>query len=150
MSAPYIIQGFIMVQAFCSYCQIRKIVKGQAKTPVTPGRCPHGDPTASLKNAERRGARSTNASITAATQWHHHWTRWDCIERRATVRTLSILKTNTVARCSLGVLIERRGDTVRSPKPHSKVSYNATGAPLSRIARTGVTVQTPYKRIGRS
>ena len=37
------------------------------------------------------------------------------IERRATVRTLSILKTNTVTRRSLGVLLERRGDAVRSP-----------------------------------
>ena len=67
------------------------------------------------KNAERRGARSTNACITAATQWHRHRTRWDRIERRAMARTLSILKTNTVTRRSLGVLIERRGDTVRSP-----------------------------------
>ena len=36
-------------------------------------------------------------------------------ERRATVRTLSILKTNTDTRRSLGVLKERRGDAVRSP-----------------------------------
>ena len=50
------------------------------------------------KNAERRGARSTNASITAATQWHRHWTQWDRKERRGTACTLSILKTNTVAR----------------------------------------------------
>ena len=67
------------------------------------------------KNAERRGARSKNASMTAATQWHRHWTRWDRIERRVTARTLSKLKTNTVAWHSLGVLIERRGDAVRSP-----------------------------------
>ena len=80
------------------------------KTPVTPGRRPYGDPT-----AESRGARSTNAYSTAATQWHRHWTRWDRIERQAMARTLSILKTNTVTRRSLGVLIERRGDTVRSP-----------------------------------
>ena len=54
------------------------------------------------KIADRRGVRSTNASITAATQWHRHWTRWGRIERRATVRTLSILKTNTVTWRSLG------------------------------------------------
>ena len=47
------------------------------------------------------------ASITAATQWHRHWTRWGRIERLATVRTLGILKANTVTRCSPGVLIER-------------------------------------------
>ena len=59
--------------------------------------------------------RSKNASITAATQWHRHWTRWDRTVRRETARTLSILKTNTVAWRSLGVLIERREDAVRSP-----------------------------------
>ena len=45
------------------------------------------------KNTERRGARSMNASINAATQWHRHWTQLDRIERRATARTLNILKT---------------------------------------------------------
>ena len=58
------------------------------------------------------------------------------------MRTLSILKTNAVARRSHGVLKERSGVNVRSPEPQSKVSYNATGAPRARITHTMVTVQT--------
>ena len=99
----------------------------------------------SKKIAERQGARSTNASSTAATQCHRHWTRWGRIEGRASVHTLGILKTSTVTRRSLGVLIERRGDAVRSPYPCSKVSYNAIGAPW---AHTRVVVQMPWSWSG--
>ena len=69
----------------------------------------HNNFTESLKNAERLGARSMNSIITAATQWNHHCMRLDRIEHRATVHTLSVLKTNTIAWRSIGVLIERRG-----------------------------------------
>ena len=87
-----------------------------------------------------------NASITAATQWHPHWTPWDRIERRAMACTLSILKTNTVAWRSLGVLIERRGDAVRSQRNRSSV-----GAHKGRCANTvvvcGVCMETARRSL---
>ena len=52
-------------------------------------------PTAPKKNADRRDARSTIGSISAASQWHRQWVLWDRIERRPTARTLSMFKTNT-------------------------------------------------------
>ena len=97
-----------------------------------------------LKKLQNAEVRAVQTSITAATQWQRYWTQLGRIESRGTVRTLSILKTNTVIRRSLGVLIERRGDAVRSPKRRSKVSYNAIGAPW---AHTRVVVKTLWSSV---
>ena len=49
----------------------------------------------------RRSKKIMNADLraveTQATLWQRQWTRWDRIERRATVRTLCMLKTNAAA-----------------------------------------------------
>ena len=87
--------------------------------PCTPGQRSHGDPTASKKNADRRCARRTIASISVATQWHRQWMLWDRIERRPTARTLGMLKTNAVAMplldSAVGSPYDRHSSAVRSP-----------------------------------
>ena len=79
----------------------------------------YGGPTASKKNADRRDAHSTIASISQATQWHRQWTLWGRIKRRPTARTLSILKTNAVGRplkrSAVGSPCGRHSRAVRSP-----------------------------------
>ena len=75
-------------------------------------------PGASKKDADRRDARSTIASISAATQFHRKWELWDRIERRPTVRTLSMFKTNAVAMqlCRLSAVGSPYGRHSRSVK----------------------------------
>ena len=74
----------LLLRICCEYAFLKSLSHQGGVLTVIPPR---------PKNAERRGARSMNASITAATQWHRQWTQLDRIERRATPRTLSILKT---------------------------------------------------------
>ena len=90
------------------------------------------------KNAECRGARSTNASITAAMQWHCHWTRWGRIERRATVRTLSILKTNTVNRRPNRAQRGRRKVTIAAQFGLLQRNRSSVGAHKGRCANAVV------------
>ena len=90
--------------------------------------------TASKKNAESRGARRMITSISAAAS------PVDTVglHRLPTMgRTLSMLKTNAVARGRHGVLKKR---SIWSPYLRSKVSYNAI---RTLQARTRVIVPTP-------
>ena len=76
-----------------------------AKSPVTPGLRPHGARAASKKNSERHGARSGVSYSAVGAPWHRHWTPRGRLGRRATARTLNMLKVRAVARrCEMRVV----------------------------------------------
>ena len=111
---------------------------------VTSEQSSHSDPTASKKNSDHRGARSMIANISTATHWHRQWTLWDLIDRRPMVHTLSMLKTNAMARRGNGFLKERSWVAVWSPEARSKISYNTVRPPP---APKRVVVQTPWSSL---
>ena len=65
------------------------VASWNSKTPVNPEQRSQGDAMATQKNAERKGAGSTIASITTAL--------WDRIEFWMMARTLRMLKTKAIS-----------------------------------------------------
>ena len=86
---------------FTNFCYIRAAFSQQS----------HGV----QENSDHRGGRSTIASISAAMHWNRRWTLWDLIDRRPMVRTLSMLKTNAMARRGNVILKEQSWIAVWSP-----------------------------------
>ena len=70
---------------------------------------------ASKKNSDHRGGRSTIASHSTAMHWNRWLTLWDLIDRGPMVSTLSMLKTNALARRGNGILKEQSWVAVWSP-----------------------------------